>query len=398
MLVIAVASADQCNGEQRDPLEWKREPLLCYSGPDSFSNRLDCCDVVVLIRSVPDEDQQPMQPATQDFVVVNVVRRAAAAVAIRDRVVVPGRRAVRPNEVYLLAGRLDDEDFGKNIHWIYFHKVTSDCFNYVASMPGPERPTPERLLHFVEHLDSPDPQIQEDVYTELAFLSYDQLRPLAKQLPTEKLRKCLTEPRTQPRVVDLSALLLRLCGNDQDIDLLARAVEEPDNEFRVTLDEAMIGYLLIAGETGLASLEQSRLQRKGVQFFEKYSVLQAIEILSRFEPGRIRPERLQESMRLFLDEPELADFAIYDLARMRDWSVRDRLMEMYGQEQFNVRRIKKAIVSYMLRSESDARPGARGADAKQAEKAKACLATLRERDPELVNDVEKVVLRIGSSN
>ena len=64
------------------------------------------------------------------------------------------------------------------------------------------------------------------------------------------------------------------------------------------------------------------------------------------EGDAVPKERLLASMRLLLDNPEFADQVIPDLARWEDWSVLDRLIEMYkqGDEKSYIR---QPVVTYL---------------------------------------------------
>ena len=111
-------------------------------------------------------------------------------------------------------------------------------------------------------------------------------------------------------------------------------------------------------------------------------------------------------MRILLERPELADLVIADLSRMKDWSVQDKLMELYDEET-NIPSVKRAIVRYMLTSTRDtgekktdnATTGGAGAipttDTKPAAelpahvlKGQKCLEELERKDPKTVIEAE----------
>jgi hypothetical protein len=90
-------------------------------------------------------------------------------------------------------------------------------------------------------------------------------------------------------------------------------------------------------------------------------------------------------MRLLLDRPEIADLVIADLGRWKDWSVQDRLMELYGEDDYNIPYIKRAIVRYLLASCSDENVMPRS----HSFQAKAHLEALRRVDPIIVKQAEQ---------
>ena len=93
-------------------------------------------------------------------------------------------------------------------------------------------------------------------------------------------------------------------------------------------------------------------------------------------------------MRILLDRPELADLVITDLARWQDWSIAEKLMDLYGAEEYNIPSIKRAIVRYFLVAKR-----ATGEDEdvtpEHVQVAEAYLEELRESDPDTVKAAER---------
>ena len=128
--------------------------------------------------------------------------------------------------------------------------------------------------------------------------------------------------------------------------------------------------------------------------------MMGLRFMWQYGTGRIPNERLMQSMRILLERPELADLVIADLARWNDWSVQDRLMDIYGKGDYNIPSIKRAIIRYMLASTQHKTAGAAGvpsAPPKPAgdishdyvERGKRDLEQLRKRDPKTVKEAER---------
>ena len=115
------------------------------------------------------------------------------------------------------------------------------------------------------------------------------------------------------------------------------------------------GYLMLAGEKGLATIEKTRLADRQVSDGEVYAAIQAIQYYWTYGNGKIAPTILQRAMRLLLDRPTLSDTAITTLSRWKDWSVQSRLMQLYGTKDYDEKSTKKAIISYMIASTKDGR-------------------------------------------
>ncbi len=176
------------------------------------------------------------------------------------------------------------------------------------------------------------------------------------------------------------------------------------------------GYLLLTGNTGLDNLDDWKFKihdgRKAA-FSETYAAMMGLRFMWQYAGGKISNERLQQSMRLLLDQPELADLVIADLARWRDWSVQERLMSLYGKGDYNIPSIKRSIIRYMLAS-TDPKADGTGATAPAvtgsgaqstggaasgnvpaesasdaAARGKKYLQELRQRDPRTVREAER---------
>jgi hypothetical protein len=95
-----------------------------------------------------------------------------------------------------------------------------------------------------------------------------------------------------------------------------------------------------------------------------------------------------------LDRPEVADLAIADLARWKDWSIQDRLMELYKQgdpsNPLGEISTRQAVIRYMIASTLD-KPET-GDVPPHIIKAKQHLETLRKLDPKAVQRAERLML------
>ena len=84
---------------------------------------------------------------------------------------------------------------------------------------------------------------------------------------------------------------------------------------------------------------------------------------------------------------------IADLARWKDWSVQERLRNLYGTEDFNDPPIKRAIINYMLASANASPHGDAENPGKHIAEGIRYLEELRTLDPKLVNDAERYFIR-----
>jgi hypothetical protein len=261
----------------------------------------------------------------------------------------------------------------------------------------------KRLAYFLKYLENSDQMIGDDAFGEFANASYADVVQLAKELPREKLRTWLTSSTTSPGRVGLYGMMLGLCGTEDDARLMERKILEATEDFRLGIDGVMGGYLLLTGEKGLAVLDEKKLADKKAPFSETYAAMQALRFMWQYGDNKIDHDRLRQSMRILLDRPELADLVIADLARMKDWSVQDRLMELYEAEAYNIPSVKRAVVRFTLAAIKDVpkkEESATGssvtatADEPPAHvvKAQKCLEELEKRDPKTVHEAKRFFL------
>lgn len=353
---------------------------FCSAPSLTMTEQLSQSNAALLVKwsgGTPAKDQDG---GFTEYEVVEVVSQPTGSkLAKGTKVKLVRYRAAKAGDLYMLLGTTA----GAVIDWGSPIEVTEDSFAYIKNAPKPELPTKERLKYFIKFLEHPNATVATDAYGEFANAPYADITPLAPEMPRDKLRVWLNDPQVSPSRTGLYGLMLGLCGKDEDSEVLAKKIFEPTTEFRLGIDGVMGGYLLLTGEKGLAQIDEKKLADKKVPFSETYSAMQALRFLWQYSEGKFPAERLRQSMRLLLDRPELADLVIADLARWKDWSVQDRLMSMYGKDEYDIPSIKRAVVRYMLACSKDQTA------ASDAESAAKHLAHLEEDDPKTVADAKR---------
>jgi hypothetical protein len=151
----------------------------------------------------------------------------------------------------------------------------------------------------------------------------------------------------------LYATMLGTCGSPADADrigaILANHNAGPEKaEVRSGLDALIACYVTLKGPEGLDLVDSLFLDRRGreVPFTETYAAVMALRFLGE-ESDRVPKERVVRSLRLLLQEPKLADLVIADLARWQDWSVVDRLVELFEKAEADNIFVREPIVNYL---------------------------------------------------
>jgi hypothetical protein len=332
------------------------------------------------------------------FSVVEVARGPRDVVKKNDQIKISQFRTGRKGDLFLLFGKQN-----KEMEWRTQLEITETTYQYIVQAPSLKSPTTKRLEYFVKFLESSDQLVSIDAYGEFANAPYEDIVQVKHKLDRAKIAKWVADPETVPNRLPLYCLLLGLCGNDDDAKVMEKKINEQTQDFRLGIDGLISGYLLLTGEKGLATIDQGKLRDKKAPFSETYAAMQALRFMWTYGNGRIPKERLRQSMRELLDRPELADLVVADLARWEDWSVQQRLMNLYGQGEYSIPSIKRAIVRYLLtaakvqppkadetkKDDSTAtksKPDELPASALQA---RANLEKLKELDPKTVKEAER---------
>ncbi|HET6326299.1 MAG TPA: hypothetical protein VFG04_16595 [Planctomycetaceae bacterium] len=355
---------------------------LCSTLTPTLTEQIAQADGVCLVRFVQSELAHDQNPGSSTYVVLEVLKTSKDAVKMGDRIKRAPARPAKVGDLFLVLGPKASD--GNRIEWGTPTEITEAGFAYVAQAPPPKVSRPKRLKYFVRFLEFPDLLVSNDAYFEFSNAPYQDICAVASFLPKEKLRTWLSQPQTPETRVGLYGLLLGLCGDRDDAMLLADKIAPSTGQFRLGLDGMISGYLLLAGSSGLDKIDDWKFKvhnGKAAAYSDTYAAMAALRFMQDYAGGKISSERLMQSIHLLLDRPELADLAIRDLARWKDWSIQDRLISVYGKDAYNRPGIKAAIIGYMLAS-------AKGKE-QPAARAKQFLETLRKREPKVVRAAER---------
>jgi hypothetical protein len=362
---------------------------FCSAPMLSLAEQIKDADAAAIARRV---DGRPGSGADLGDTVFEIVDVLKGNVAVKDQLTLVRFRPAKSDERFLLLASRGTTglDWGSPI------EVHPESVDYLQHLPPPcddEACQIERLKFFLQHLEHPVLMISDDAYAEFAKADYKHMLPLVSDFPKDKLRTWVTENKVAPSRLGLYGLMLGLSGGEAEAELLEGIILTDTKDFRLGIDGMMGGYLLLRGDAGLKVLEDTKLKNSKAPFGETYAAMQAIRFMKDFGLERIPLDRLKSAMHVLLDRPELADLVITDLARWKDWSVQDRLMEMYDQEAFSVGAIKRAIVKYMLAGTKDVQKNEAGEVIQpvpaHVTKAEQCLATLEQQDPMTVQQAKR---------
>ncbi|MGE5192712.1 MAG: hypothetical protein ACM3U2_09430 [Deltaproteobacteria bacterium] len=362
---------------------------ICGVPTVTLAERYARSDAALLVEWVSAQRAQGKTPESTTYEIVQAQRDPSGTFKAGERVEVPKFTQGKAGNLYLLLGRKDDK---LGIKWEDPPLAVSETsFQYIAQAPSPETPAEKRLGYFVKFLEYPDLTIANDAFAQFVNAPTQDIAAVAGKLPREKLRRWLTDPKTPVNRQAGYGLMLGLCGGTEEARFLEQRIATTEPERQIGIEGLMFGYLLLTGENGLAVLQKKYLADPKASDGETYAAVLAVRYYWSYGNGKIPAARLQGAMRAVLDRPAFAEGAITDLARWKDWSLHDRLMQLYGTKEYNEKSAKKAIISYMIASTKDV-----GKEANEVpphvDAGRKGLERLRQRDPKLVEEVEKFFL------
>jgi hypothetical protein len=359
---------------------------FCEAPTLTLTEQLNQADVAALVQWVESTpaNRDKGFPGDTKYEVVEIVHDATGKLKPGEPIRLDRDRAGRKGDLFVLLGTK-----GTTVEWSSPLEVSETSYNYMKQAPTQETAPSERLAYFLKFLEYPDTLIANDAYGEFANAAYKDVVPLAGKLPREKLRKWLTDPQTPQTRLGLYGMMLGLCGKPEDAELMRRKILESTQDFRLGIDGIMGGYLLLTGNEGLSLIDDAKLKNREIPFSETYAAMQALRFMWTYAEGTISKDRLRQSMRILLERPELADLVITDLARWEDWSVADRLMQLYDADEYNIPSIKRAIVRFFLVAERAKPKDAAGPLPEHVLKAQRYLAELKQNDPKTVQAAER---------
>lgn len=382
---------------------------FCEAPSQTLAEQIDQSAHLLLGKWVGGEKPTNESPGTSTFRILKVAKsRGNMFTAFNPEnpdgnlLELPQYIAGKEEGLYILMGPED-----KLVNWHVPRAATESSWKYLSNLPAPvtdEQQQIERLAYFLDYLEHPEINVANDAYSEFAMAPYETIKKLRDRMPREKICKWVMDPETPVTRMGLYGLLLGLCGNDEDAELMKQKILLPEGDFRLGIEGVMSGYLILTGEQGLEVLEESKMRastyinEKGKEvrlpFSEVYAAMQTLRFMWVYEPDRIEKDRLRLSMRNMLERPELADIAIADLCRWKDWGLHQRLIEMYDDEKFNIPSVKRAIIRYFYTC-SKAKPDDKS-DSPPPEYAVAAekhLKSFEERDPKTYRNVIRFMRR-----
>ena len=232
------------------------------------------------------------------------------------------------------------------INWSTPIAVTERGEEYVAKAIEQPKEGPDRLAFFQDYLEDKDEMLARDAYDEFAKTPYAGVLQLKDRMKHDQLVEWIKSPQIPVSRRRLYLTMLGVCGGQADLPMLEELIKSQDRQTRGALDALVAGYLTLKGPDGMTLVEELFLKNKDAEYTDTYATIMALRFHGT-EEKIIPRERLLGGIRLMLDRPQLADLVIPDLARWEDWSVMDRLVELFKTANDESSWVRVPVINYL---------------------------------------------------
>ncbi|NOZ41406.1 MAG: hypothetical protein GXP24_14450 [Planctomycetes bacterium] len=294
---------------------------------------------------------------------------------------------------------------GKKIDWTTPLPLTERGIEYIKALGSLPEKGAARLAFFLAYLEDEDPLLAQDAYDEFGRAPYEEVIAVGDQIDRPKLIGWIEDSQVGPTRRRLYLTMLGICGQAEDVvflesllqydyqqmkpglsatlaimaqngpamgvSVLNEMVKADVRRKRQCLDALIAAYLKLKGPAGLPLIEEQFLTNPAAEYTHVYAAVMALRFHGE-ETDSLPRERLLQTVRLLLNNTDIADQVIPDLARWEDWSVLERLVTMFKDSEEGAW-VRQPVISYLLAATEQ--------PAEISERAKAALAELEALDP-----------------
>ncbi len=205
--------------------------------------------------------------------------------------------------------------------------------------------------HALRYLEHADEEVAREAFREFSWdiPSPNDFRDLARDLPAEKLVRWLKNPKTAAHRIDTYAAMLGHCGNDDHAALLLRLLkDEAEWERSRNGFGALIGYTLLRPKDGREQIRRIAKDEKR-EFVVRYAALQAVRFFWEDRPDVVKRPELLDAVRVLLDQGDIADLAVEDLRRWKQWDETGRVLALFGKASHDIPIMRRSILRFALK-------------------------------------------------
>ncbi len=247
---------------------------------------------------------------------------------------------IQPGRKFMVSGA-DPKD----IQWACL-PITEVSEKYLLEVAKLSDDPLERLKFYQPYLQHPDGMLNRDAYDEFAISPYAVLQQLKPFIDHDQLVSWVQEPELAADRKRLYLTMLGICGEKQDLPMVAEMLRSTQGSTRGGLDALIACYLVLSGEQGLPMIDELFLDNPKAPYADTYAAIMAIRFHGT-ETDIIPRSSLVMSLHHILKRKDLADLVIPDLARWGDWSQIDRLVQLFTEAEPGNNFIRVPVVNYL---------------------------------------------------
>lgn len=232
-----------------------------------------------------------------------------------------------------------------NLQWSCL-PVTERAEEYIVKASQVGEDPVAQLRFFRDYLENEETLISRDAYDEFASAPYEVIRKIGHEMDREQLIEWVKQPEIGADRKRLYFTLLGICGTKEDLPMLEAMLRNPAKSVTGGLDALIACYLTLAGEEGLPLVDELFIDNKKAPFPQSYAAIMAIRFHGT-EGGVIARSALVDSLHKVLDREELADMVIPDLAKWKDWSQVERLVQLFKEAEKDKNWLRVPVINYL---------------------------------------------------
>ena len=233
-----------------------------------------------------------------------------------------------------------------NVAWSTPMKASDRVVGYLRKIQELPKSGAKRLAFFQKYFEDEESVLAFDAYDEFAAAPYEDVRALKDDMNREQLVKWIQGSDTLTNRRRLYFTMLGVCGEDSDIAMLEEFIRSGDRKKQAGLDALIACYLTLKGRAGLDLVTDTFLKDKEVEYVDTLAAVSALRFHGT-EIDIVPKKAIVKSIRTLLDRPKIADMIIPDLARWEDWSVMERLVQMFKDADEETSWLRVPIASYL---------------------------------------------------
>jgi hypothetical protein len=316
---------------------------FCSAASQTFSEELGTMDVAVIAKLVklPPQSNKPGDDIQKATFEVTQVIKGDGLVKEKEKVETLYFGEGTVGKPFLVMGISPPQTM-----WSTPLPLSDRGMKYLTDLMKLPKEGAERLVFFQQYLEDADEMLARDAYDEFARAPYAQLKAIKDQLHHDQVVAWIKNSDIPASRRRLYLVILGITGTQADLPMIEEFMNSSDRKAKSGLDALIACYLTLKGEAGLPLVEKLFLANDKADYADTYAAIMAIRFHGS-EGGVIDAKQLVKALHPMLQRPELADLVIPDLAKWEDWSVMDRLFDLYKTANDKNSWVRVPVVNYL---------------------------------------------------